>query len=75
MWSGSEFQYKGINCTFTVKFDYNKSWKYRIDTALSWFQDNRTPANLVMLYIDEPDGSAHVYGPESKAVSKFGIYQ
>lgn len=32
---------------------------------MSWFTDKKTPANLVMLYIEEPDSHGHVYGPDS----------
>lgn len=70
MWTGSDFSYKGVNCTFTGVFDYFWEWQDRVDTALSWFQDKRTPANLVMLYIEDPDEHAHAYGPDSMEVDK-----
>lgn len=44
-------------------------WNDRVDTALSWFVHPKTPTNLVMLYIEEPDTMGHMYGPESDVVS------
>lgn len=32
--------------------------------------DEETPANLVMLYFEEPDVHGHVYGPEANEVLK-----
>lgn len=69
MWPGSNFDYKGINCTFVGNFDGNMKWEQRVDIALSWFTHKRTPANFVMLYIEEPDAHGHIYGPESPVVS------
>lgn len=66
MWPGSEFEYKGTTCTFTEKFEFNKNWEGRVDTAISWFNDPKTPANLVMLYIEQPDAFGEGYGPQSK---------
>lgn len=68
MWPGSDFDYNGINCTFTGVFDFDYQWKDRVDTALSWFRDEKTPANFVMLYIEDPDEHGHAYGPESNTV-------
>lgn len=69
MWPGSDFDYNGISCTFTEKFNNKMKWEIRVDTALSWFQDEKTPANLVLMYIEEPDADAHIFGPESNVVS------
>lgn len=69
MWTGSDFEYDGINCTFTAKFNEKVKWEERVDTALSWFTDKKTPANLVMLYIEEPDSHGHIYGPDSPVVN------
>ncbi|KAJ9598241.1 hypothetical protein L9F63_011062 [Diploptera punctata] len=35
---------------------------------MALFKHTRTPANLVMLYFEEPDTSAHSFGPESTEV-------
>lgn len=68
MWPGSNFEYKGKNCTFTGVFNENMKWEDRADIALSWFSDVKTPANLVMMYIEEPDSHGHIYGPDSPVV-------
>lgn len=70
MWPGNDFEYTGINCTFSLTFNAKEPWIKRVDTALSWFTHPKTPANLVMLYIEEPDAMAHVFGPESDVVSE-----
>lgn len=69
MWAGSNFEYNGKNCTFTVDFEIGQRFETKVDTALAWFTDKSTPANLVMLYFDEPDEQSHEYGPESEKVS------
>lgn len=75
MWPGSNFQYNGTSCTFTQAFDENISWKSRVDTVIKWFTHDKTPANLVMLYFEEPDGHGHIYGPESPIVNQlFNIF-
>lgn len=38
--------------------------------AISWFKDPIRPANLVMLYIEQPDSLAHKYGPNSGQVAE-----
>lgn len=50
MWTGSNYDYNGINCTFMRVFELKMKYKEKIDIALSWFTDKKTPANLVMLY-------------------------
>lgn len=69
MWAGSNYDYNGIKCTFTGTFNMNETYEDRIDTALSWFIDGKTPANLVMMYFEEPDWDAHIFGPDSVEVS------
>lgn len=44
------------------------AWNERVDTVMTWFTHGKTPANLVMLYIEEPDVSGHVYSPDSDVV-------
>lgn len=71
MWCGSEFEYKGTNCTFTMKANKNISFNERVDTVMQWFTHSETPANLVMLYINQPDNAAHRFGPDSIQVIIF----
>lgn len=44
-------------------------WNERVDIVIGWFMDKKTPANLVMMYIEEPDESAHIYSPDSDKVN------
>lgn len=74
MWPGSNFEYKGRNCTFTGVFNENMKWEDRADIALSWFNHEKTPANLVMLYMEEPDTNGHYYGPESSEVHRSNVF-
>lgn len=68
MWPGSDFEYEHTSCTFTTKFNTSIPWTKRVDTVMEWFTDKKTPANLVMLYIEEPDADGHIYGPDSDVV-------
>lgn len=68
MWAGSDYDYNGIKCTFTKTLDVNMTYEDRIETAFSWFSDENTPANLVMMYFEEPDEHAHAFGPDSAEV-------
>lgn len=69
MWAGSDYEYNGIECTFISKLDESMTYEHRIDTALSWFSNDKTPANLVMMYFEEPDEHAHAFGPDSAEAS------
>ncbi|XP_014282142.1 ectonucleotide pyrophosphatase/phosphodiesterase family member 5 [Halyomorpha halys] len=65
MWPGSQFAYAGISPTFVNIFDPRTPWENRISTAISWFLHPKTPANLVMMYFEEPDDEEHTSGPGS----------
>lgn len=68
MWPGSNYPYQNTTCTFNTQFNESMSWIERVDTAISWLTHKKTPANLVMFYIEEPDTQAHMYGPDSEKV-------
>ncbi|KAK3925339.1 Ectonucleotide pyrophosphatase/phosphodiesterase family member 5 [Frankliniella fusca] len=70
MWPGGEFSYgcRKTRPTFSQKWDEKVSYQDRIDTVLSWFLDKNTPANLVMLYLEEPDLHGHAFGIDSAEV-------
>lgn len=69
MWPGSNYKYDDTACTFLQKFNTSMPWNERADTVIGWFMDKKTPANLVMMYIEEPDESAHIYSPDSDKVN------
>lgn len=70
MWPGGEFPYgcKKTMPTFSQKWNVNVSYEERISTAISWITHDGTPANLVMLYLEEPDLHGHAFGINSEEV-------
>nr|CAD7394866.1 unnamed protein product [Timema cristinae] len=76
MWPGGEFEYKQTLPTFRQPFDLNTAWEIRVDTVIGWILHKSTPANLVMLYFEEPDRRAHAFGPEgdSRTMFDFEMY-
>lgn len=69
MWPGGAFEYNGTKCTFLQDFDANITFTERIDMVMTWFTDKKSPANLVMMYIEEPDLEVHAFSPDSEQVS------
>lgn len=69
MWPGTDFKYQNVSCSYTHNFNVTESWYSRIDLALSWFQQKINSANLVMVYIEEPDRHGHAFSPDSDVVS------
>ena len=70
-WVGSDIPIKNSHPTFyKVYADTPRlSYEQRIDTIVSWLNrpaDSRP--QLIMAYIEQPDGAGHKYGPESKEV-------
>lgn len=69
MWPGSNFAYNGnTTCTYTTAFNKDLHWTDKVDTVMQWMKDPTQPANLVMLYFDEPDYHGHVFSPKSPEV-------
>lgn len=50
--------------TFHPKYD----WQSNIETVVKWMNDVDQPANLIMMYFDQPDRKAHEFGPFSMEV-------
>ncbi|XP_021925449.1 ectonucleotide pyrophosphatase/phosphodiesterase family member 5-like [Zootermopsis nevadensis] len=71
MWPGGGFSYRGIVPKFHYAWNMNVSWERRVDLVMDWFSHSSTPANLVMLYFEEPDTTAHAFGPESAQVLSY----
>jgi len=67
-WPGSQVHYK--NQTLKYFQDYNKilTWNQRIDIIIEWLQKPIQSANCVFAYFDEPDATAHKFGPFSTEV-------
>ncbi|KAH1002636.1 hypothetical protein HUJ04_008705 [Dendroctonus ponderosae] len=68
MWPGSNFPYQNKTITWTLPFEAGYDWQKRVDHAISWILDPFRPANLVMLYFEEPDTHGHAFGPNSEVV-------
>ncbi|XP_049287640.1 bis(5'-adenosyl)-triphosphatase ENPP4-like [Anopheles funestus] len=70
MWPGSDFGYgpRNLTCSHTLPFNLSIPWVERLDTVFQWIRDAERPANLVLLYIEEPDYDGHIYGPESERI-------
>lgn len=72
MWPGSNFLYNRnqTGCTFTKPYDNETNWIQKVDTVMQWIMDPVKPANLIMLYFDEPDFHGHVFSPNSDMVMR-----
>lgn len=68
MWPGGDYPYQNKNITWTLPFEAGYDWHKRVDHAISWITDPHKPANLVMLYFEEPDTHGHAFGPNSQTV-------
>lgn len=75
MWPGSNMPYtqSNVNCTYIKPYNMSLPWNDRVDTVFQWIRDPKQPANLVMLYIEEPDYYGHIYSPESDRVAQLLI--
>lgn len=63
-WVGSEAPVGGYYPDIWKPYDESLSYAARIDTVVSWFsQPSECRPDLVTLYFDEPDATAHRYGP------------
>ncbi|XP_015833868.1 ectonucleotide pyrophosphatase/phosphodiesterase family member 5 isoform X2 [Tribolium castaneum] len=70
MWPGGCYPYQGKQVTYCKDYDHNFDWFKRVDLVIGWIKDPKKPANLIMLYFDEPDTDGHIYGINSDVVNK-----
>ncbi|XP_058063200.1 ectonucleotide pyrophosphatase/phosphodiesterase family member 5-like [Anopheles bellator] len=75
MWPGSDFGYgpSNLTCSHTQPFNLSLPWNDRLSIIFRWIRDAERPANLIMLYIEEPDYYGHIYGPESNRVAQLVV--
>ncbi|KAJ8954062.1 hypothetical protein NQ318_004367 [Aromia moschata] len=66
----ASFPYQGQNITYIKTFQPDYDWSERVKTVISWITDDEKPANLVMLYFEEPDTHGHAFGPDSEIVNE-----
>lgn len=69
MWPGSDYLYNGISCTYKQHFNMSENLHERIDQVMGWITNKTSPANLVMLYVEDPDNHAHAFGPDSQQIT------
>lgn len=43
-------------------------WNSRIDTIMTWIENENRPANLVLAYFEEPDKTGHKKGINSQEI-------
>lgn len=68
MWPGSHVEYHHHLITHVQTYNDSLTWHQRIDIVMSWLTNKTHPANCVFIYFDEPDTTAHEYGPFSPQV-------
>ena len=69
MWLGSHFTYQKKLPTLMQPFDPRVRWERRVDQVIGWLTNATTPANLVLMYFEEPDHEGHLHGPNSDQVN------
>lgn len=68
-WVGSETPIKGKQPSIWKKFDKTVPYTDRADSVVSWLQlSQEVRPQLIMWYIEEPDGIGHTATPDSSAV-------
>jgi alkaline phosphatase D len=66
-WVGSEAEVDDVAPSFQKKYDHKFPFSQRIDSVVHWISlpEAQRP-QLIMWYMDEPDGSGHRFGPEGE---------
>lgn len=67
MFPGSSTHYKGILPTHLRNYTKHANYTDNIETVINWLTDPIQPANLLTMYFDEPDSTAHYHGPWGQA--------
>ena len=74
-WVGSEAPIRGRFPTYWLAYDESVPYTDRVDQVIAWLNlplDQRP--GLLFLYFDEPDGTAHCYGPVHKETGEVVHY-
>lgn len=57
------------NISYLIKYDPNMNWITMIDQVIdTWLLRSNNPANFLLIYLQEPDATSHIYGPFSEEV-------
>ncbi|KAL8568014.1 hypothetical protein ACOMHN_029189 [Nucella lapillus] len=62
-WPGSAAKIRGYRPSSYTTYNNSLAFTDRVQTAIQWLRDD--VKDLVLLYVNEPDHTGHVYGPES----------
>lgn len=76
-WVGSDIPIKDTYPTYYKVWDDKPRLTFaeRVDTAFAWLnKPEEERPQLIMLYIDEPDGAGHNFGPQSEETGKVVHY-
>lgn len=68
MWPGSGVKIHDRTIDHLQPYNTSINWTSRIDIGLNFMTQSENPANLLMLYFEEPDVTGHHYGPDSKEI-------
>lgn len=70
-WVGTEAAVQGVSPTHWNAFTYDISFEERVGRVLSWLAEPpETRPHLMTLYFEEPDLTAHRYGPDGPEVEE-----
>lgn len=70
MWPATNVRIRNSLPTHLTNYSHDAVWTQSIDSVLLWLRNETHPANLAMIYFDEPDAQAHLFGPFSKQVAQ-----
>lgn len=77
MWPGSNSTYRDNKPRYLVPYTRAKGWSEKaelfqknMDRAIEWMKSPDRPANLVMIYFNEPDDTSHSNAPFSEKTNE-----
>ncbi|XP_074601239.1 bis(5'-adenosyl)-triphosphatase ENPP4-like [Brevipalpus obovatus] len=68
MWPGSAAPIAHRLSKYVQQYNSSLTWESRMDTLINWLTREKDPANLAIIYFNQPDYTAHFYGPFSQQV-------
>ncbi|XP_062520238.1 uncharacterized protein LOC134195249 [Corticium candelabrum] len=69
-WPGSDVEIRNSRPDYWFLYNSSVSWSDRVNTVLQWLDlpDSNQPS-FITLYVEEPDHTGHISGPESHEVN------
>lgn len=68
MWPGSAAPIAHHLSKYVQQYNSSLTWESRMDTLIDWLTREKDPANLAIIYFNQPDDTAHFHGPFSPEV-------